>query len=103
MARKDENTDDKKEDGTDFFGMGGTTEQAFYIMFFSGLIITIGGIYLLLIKGNTTGYSGSDETGNPGYMQTISGPSVLVFGLLLLAPPLYQRIKIKFRRKTDPE
>jgi hypothetical protein len=57
-----------------------TSQQVLFITCAGGVLITAGGLYLTIIKSNSTSWTGPDEVGNPGRMQSINGPSTLIIG-----------------------
>ncbi len=72
----------------------------FYLLLICGLIILIGGIDMTFSNSSSVGWSPGGRF-NAGRQGSITGPTAIVFGLILLFFPLYKQIKKTITRKRS--
>jgi hypothetical protein len=72
-------------------------KTGFYLLIICGLLVLIGGIDMTFTGSVSSGWSpgGRFTAGRQG---SITGPTAIVFGLILLSIPLYRQIKKYFKK-----
>jgi len=86
------------DDQIDFNKSTRMDKAGFYLLLICGLLVLIGGIDMTFTGSFSSGWSpgGRFASGRQG---SINGPTAIVFGVILLAIPIYGQIK-KYLKKN---
>ena len=89
------------DDQIDFTKSTRTDKIGFYLLVICGLLVLIGGIDMTFSGSTSSGWSpgGRFAAGRQG---SITGPTAICFGLVLLSLPIYGQVKKYFKNNKNP-
>ncbi len=88
------------DDQIDFTKPTRMDKTGFYLLVICGLLVLIGGIDMTFSGSISSGWSSGGRF-TAGRQGSITGPTAIFFGLILLSIPIYGQVKKYFKNKKN--